>query len=198
MNMMNKETIIKVETALGETEEADIDDGIGQGGVESGILSAKSLDGGVTQYFSDHKGNVFYGKIEIKCLLWQDDVMKVNGSVKDAQDSNKRMEAVLSSKMLSFNEKKSVAIVIGSKKSRDKIKKELEESPLMLCNKKMKMVETYSYLGEVISEEGVGDSALKTVSKRCGMAYKTIFERKAIIEDTRSKVPGAFMTAEML
>ena len=196
--MMNKETIIKVETALGETEEADIDDGIGQGGVESGILSAKSLDGGVTQYFSDHTGNVFYGKIEIKCLLWQDDVMKVNGSVKDAQDSNKRMEAVLSSKMLSFNEKKSVAIVIGSKKSRDKIKKELEESPLMLCNKKMKMVETYSYLGEVISEEGVGDSALKTVSKRCGIAYKAIFEIKAIIEDTRSKVPGAFMTAEMI
>ena len=62
------------------------------------------------------------------------------------------MEAVLSSKTISFNEKKSVKIVIGSKKSRNKIKKELEESSLMLFNKKMKMVETYSYLGELMSK----------------------------------------------
>ena len=119
--MMNKDTVIKVETALGESEESEIDDGIGQGGVESGILSAKSLDGGVNLYFDDHKGNIFYGKTEIKCLLWQDDVLKANATLKDAQDANRRMEAVLDSKGLSFNKKKSVAMIISDKQFREKI-----------------------------------------------------------------------------
>ena len=40
---------------------------------------------------------------------------------------------------------------------------------------------------------GVGKSALATINKRYGVAYKAIFEIKTIIEDTRSNVPGGFM-----
>ena len=174
INELNKDTIIKVKTALGETEEAEIDDGIAQGGVESGILSAVSLDRGVSHYFNDHTGDVFYGSIAIKSLLWQDDVLKANSTLEDAQDSNKRMEAVLGSKMLDFNLDKSVFIVIGNKTFKDQTNEKLEQSPLLLCNKPMKKVENYPYLEQVVSEKGVGHSALKTIDKRYGVAYKAI------------------------
>lgn len=98
INELNSNTIIKVKTALGETGEKEVEDGIAQGGVESGILSALSLDNGVSQYFHDHTGDVYYVNVAIKGLLWQDDVLKANSSLEDAQDSNRRMEAVLASK----------------------------------------------------------------------------------------------------
>ena len=59
INELNKDTVIKVKTAIGETDETEIDDGIAQGGVESGILSSLSLDRGV----SDHTGNVQHGGV---------------------------------------------------------------------------------------------------------------------------------------
>ena len=146
MYEVNKNTIIKVRTAIGETEEACLDPGLGQGGVESGILSAKSLDKGVDDYFSDCTSNVSYGRVIIKSLLWQDDILKANASIKDAQECNIRMEAVVNSKMLEFNKKKSVFLVVGNKKFQEKIDNQLKESPLLLCNEKMLKVEKYPYL----------------------------------------------------
>ena len=70
--------------------------------------------------------------------------------------------------------------------------------PLLLCNKVMKQAENYPYLGQIVSEKGVGHSVLMTINKRYGIAYKAIFEIKAIIEDTRSLVPGGFSTALMI
>ena len=75
MNLTEK-IVIKVKTALGEMEEAEVDDGIAQGGVDDGILSALSRYRGFSYYFNDHSGNVYYSKVAIKGLLWQDDVLK--------------------------------------------------------------------------------------------------------------------------
>ena len=105
------------------------------------------------------------------------------------------MEAVLASKTLDFNLSKSVFIVIGDKRFKENMQKKLEETPLLLCNQNMKQVDNYPYLGQVVSEKGVSDSSLKTINKRYGIAYKAIFEIKAIMEDSRSKVPGGFLTA---
>ena len=194
---LNKDAIIKVKTSLGETKEAEIDPGLGQGGAESGILSAVSLDGGVQDYFRD-SNHVYYDNIPIKALLWQDDVLKVNNTLKEAQECNLRMEAVLASKNLSFNLDKSVFLVAGNKRFKEKVSNQLEESPLLLCDKKMKNVENYSYLGEVLSDVSVGHSVLSTINKRYGIAHKAIFEIKMIMEDTRSTVPGAFMLANKI
>ena len=118
--------------------------------------------------------------------------------LEQAQESNNRMEAVLESKLLNFNLDKSVFLVIGKKNFKKAIEKKLEECPLTLCNEKMKQVDAYSYLGDVISDKGVAHSALATINKRYGSAYKAIFEIKVIIEDARSEVPGSFITAMKL
>ena len=96
---------------------------------------------------------------------------------------------------LEFNLSKSVFIVIGDKKFREKTEEKLEEMPLLLCGKVMKRAENYPYLGQVVSEEGIAHSVLLMINKRFGIAYRAIFEIKAVIEDTRSLVPGGFFTA---
>ena len=138
---LNKDTIIKVRTAVGESAEEEIDPGLGQGGAESGILSACSLDGGVKDYFKDSE-DVHYGETALKPLLWQDDVIKINHTVKEAQECNRRMEAVLASKNLNFNQDKSVFIVVGKEKYRKRIETEIREAPLTLLNEMMKKVKS--------------------------------------------------------
>ena len=100
---------------------------------------------------------------------------------------------MLASKGLDFNLDKSIFIVVGNKKFQKEVTDQLEEFPLMLCKERMKQVEQYSYLGETIHGLGVGMSALCTINKRYGVAYRAIFEIKTIIEDIRSNVPGGFM-----
>ena len=160
---MNKETIIKVRTAIGETEEAEVEDSLGQGGVESGILSALSLSNGVFQFFEDCVNDMFYGNVTIKAIMWQDDVMMPSASLLDAQECNWRMEAVLSSKNLSFNLLKSVFLVIGNKSFRESIEKQLADTPLLLMNETMTQVDSYPYFGEIISTQNIGHSALMTI-----------------------------------
>ena len=194
MHEMNKNTIIKVRTAVGETEEEEIDAGLGQGGPESAILSALSLDKGVQQYFADSP-NMYYGNIPIKSTLWQDDILKASANLTEAQDCNYRMEAVLDSKYLKFNLLKSVFIVFGDNKFKSKIEEELKVSPLLLKNEKMKQVDKYPYLGKILSDKNVGHSVLLTINKRYGIAFKAIHEIKVVMEDTRSQIPGSFNTA---
>ena len=103
MHELNKDTIIKVKTAIGETKEVEVGAGLGQGGVESAVLSALSLSKGVQLYFSDSTCDMHYGNVPLKAIMWQDDLMKPLYTLKEAQDCNWRMEAVLDSKLLSFN-----------------------------------------------------------------------------------------------
>ena len=58
----------------------------------------------------------------------------------------------------------------------------------------MKKVNEYTYLGDVISGEGVGASVLARVEKRFDKAMHAVFEIKSIIEDCRKNVVGGFCT----
>ena len=56
--------------------------------------------------------------MNLKPLLFQDDVGCPASDLENAQDNNKRMEKVIESKPLDFNLDKSVFLVIGNKNSR--------------------------------------------------------------------------------
>ena len=62
----------------------------------------------------------------------------------------------------------------------------------------MKRVECYPYLGELISDKGLSDSIIQTISKRYNKAYRAIFEINIIIQDVRCSIPGTFTTAMMI
>ena len=194
---LNKETIIKVNTPLGETEEYNTGSGLGQGTVEGAILSSNNLDKGVEENFSD-KVDIFYENVKIDPLLFQDDVASPASDLENAQENNDRMERVIESKLLDFNLEKSVFLVIGSHKFKKDIKNKLSNKPLLLCGKEMKQSEKYTYLGDELSDRGLSHSVMSTIDKRYGTVYKAIFEINIIISDVRSCVPGEFSTAMML
>ena len=105
------------------------------------------------------------------------------------------METMLETKLLDLNMLKSVVLVVGKDKYKKEISSKLESTPLTLYNKPMKKVDEYVYLGEVIHSGGLSSSISATISKRIGIATKSIFEIKSIIEDPRNNKFGGLFTA---
>ena len=80
-------------------------------------------------------------------------------------------------------------VVLGEKKTRSELLKELEETRPTLYGQPVKVEEQWSYLGQQIGRN-VSECVSLTIKKRIGVACKSIFEIKNIIEDTRSKLVG--------
>ena len=88
---MNKDSIIKVRTGVGDTETRETGEGLGQGTIEEALLSAANLDQGVQEQFKDSTEEVYYGKSRLQPMLFQDDVIRCATTVEAAQDGNKKM-----------------------------------------------------------------------------------------------------------
>ena len=67
-----------------------------------------------------------------------------------------------------LNEDKSVYIVIGTKKQRERIKIELENEPLMCGGVSMIQKKKDKWLGQQLSEGGLADAVAATVAAREG------------------------------
>ena len=100
------------------------------------------------------------------------------------------MKQLVESKLLDLNLSKSVYIVAGNKKARNMLKKKAEESPLILCKTVMKYVEANKYLGCWLAGSAA-ETVATTVSHRLGVAKRTIYEIRAVIEDRRADTLGA-------
>ena len=200
---LNKNSKIRVRTPVGDSQSAETGPCLTQGSVEGAVWSAVNLDNGVKDFFHGEPENnepesdsaeiiedVKYGEVEIKPLLFQDDVANTANSLKAAQLANTRMEELIDSKSLLLNLDKCCFLVAGGKKARVKMSKEVANSPLILCNREIKQVESNKYLGCYLAQT-VSDSISVTVSNRIGLASRSIYEIRAIIEDSRSQSLGS-------
>ena len=113
---MNKNTKIKVRTAIGETEEKDTGENIGQGTLEGAVISAANIDYTVDIFFRESTDELSYGGIKLQPFLFQDNISRQSTSVWAVQSGNNKIEAVMETKLLDFNLDKSCYIVMGSKK----------------------------------------------------------------------------------
>ena len=82
---------------------------------------------------------------------YQDDLMRVCKDADSAQFGLERFESLAETKLLTYNPDKSMTIIVGSKKSREKLLKEFEEKPPKLYNKPMKLAFQGTYLGEELT-----------------------------------------------
>ena len=110
---MNEETRIRVSTPVGVTGEGRAEECVGQGSLDGAILSAVSIGGGVNEYFSDSKYEVWYDNVRLQPAIFQDDVMRMAGGRMEAQVGNRLMECVAESKLLNFNLGKSNFMMLG-------------------------------------------------------------------------------------
>ena len=98
--------------------------------------------------------------------------------------------AIVGNFMINFNVDKSGFVIFGSEQRRLEILNELDVKPLELCGMKMKQISSVKYLGDFLSERGLGDSVHVTVSKRKGLVTRAIYDIKSVINDCRAHVTG--------
>jgi hypothetical protein len=190
---LNKNTIVKVRIALGETKEAETGEGLGQGTNERALISASSIDYTVDEHFKESHYEISYDELLLQPLLFQDDVARLCLDPEAAQMGNYKMESVMESKLLDFNMDKSCYMVVGGNKAQMKMKARLNDQPLTLCNFPMKNVESEKYLGDQISAGGLAESVQLTVDLRAGKVTVNVYEIKAILEDCRIHCLGGIM-----
>ena len=96
----------------------------------------------------------------------------------------------MESKLLDLNHKKSNYILVGSKQSRKKFRKELDKEPLTLCGEPMKEAKNMKFLGDIIGFSNE-ESVHLTVVKRSGIARQAAYEIRTVIEDRRANHIGS-------
>ena len=97
-------------------------------------------------------------------------------------------------KRLTLNRDKSACLVRGSKIQKEKVKKELEEKPLMCGDVIIKMVVSDKWLGDYLHSGGLVESVLETTRQREGKVKGAALEIADIVDDWRARTVGGIMT----
>ena len=84
-----------------------------------------------------------------------DDCMRVADGLREAQAGHVKLDYALKEKLLTFHKDKSVYLVSGSKKYRQKVDKQVEENPLTLGDILLKNKKQQKYLGDILDEQGI-------------------------------------------
>ena len=166
---LNEDTRIKVRTGVGETRSGAVGAVVGQGMLGGALVSQANLDDGVMEHLSP--GGVLqmeYGDVPLAPLLWMDDVLKTTLSLDIARKTNLKVNILLKQRALSLNRKKSVVIILGSKKQKENASSTLKITPLMCGDFETKEKQEDRWLGQIISSAGLADSVAQTVAGKEG------------------------------
>ena len=104
------------------------------------------------------------------------------------------MEDMAETKLINYNVKKSSLMVMGKKKDRKSLEKELEENPVLLYESPMQVKQQDKYLGEQICPT-IGESVVVTIKKRKGVTYMAINDLVSVVNDARLDVIGGIGAA---
>ena len=72
------------------------------------------------------------GLLELICLILQDDIMKMSDTVEQARNGSQKIDELLKQKLLSLNYDKSKYILLGNRKAKNRMKKELSKHPMKM------------------------------------------------------------------
>ena len=124
---LNKTTVITVDTPVGKTKKALLHKIVPQESGGAALGSALDLALGLEQYFSGSQDEISYGKIRSQPQAWQDDILRVGVDIKSTRVGNAKLAAMISQKVLHAHETKTTYVIIGSKKYRDDMEKEVSK-----------------------------------------------------------------------
>ena len=150
---MNKKAQIKVNTSVGISQSKETGPNVQQGTVEAAILSSNSVDKGVNDAFVSSDCEIAYYTINLYPQMFMDDIFRMAKDRTSAQFANTAMEDMVERKLLSFNNDKSCYTIIGNKSARKKLKKQCNDSPLILNGETMKEVNSVKILGDYICQD---------------------------------------------
>ena len=192
--LLNRNTKIRVKTAFGMSEEAGVEDCLGQGTGGAGLVSAANLDLGLQNEFNHTSDIMYYGNVRIQPLSYQDDVGSLCTSVKMVRKQAEKMTKMLKHKILDAHPDKSGYLVLGSPTYINMIKEDIKQDPIYLNNFRLKLKTEEKYLGHLL-KSSLSTSALATAQDRAGKIKGATLEIKQIIEDYQMQAIGGLAAA---
>ena len=109
-----------------------------------------------------------------------------------------KINQMIKQRALSLNRKKSVCLIVASRKQKEDISKELAEKPLMCGEVETKEVEADKWLGQIISAKGLADSVNKPIEAKEPKIKAACIEIADIIQDWRSQAVGGIDSALLM
>merc|ERR1711894_152363 len=82
---LNERTEIRVKTAVGLTEAAEVGALVGQGSSGAAVASQAMVDTGLKQYFGGSGDEMYYGRVRFESAAFQDDIAKPCSDVISSQ-----------------------------------------------------------------------------------------------------------------
>jgi hypothetical protein len=193
--LLNRSCSIAIQTGTGMSERGEAGGVLGQGSAGAGLVSQLLLDQGVDSYFKGSRDELQYGEVRIQPLIYLDDLGRVAENVMDTRAGNIKLASLMEELCLQIHPDKSCYVVCGTKKFKQQVLEETEEEPIMFGKVELKKKAEVTYLGDVVSEDGLSACADATISAREGKVKAAILELKSVCEDYRMDVVGGMLAA---
>ena len=113
---LNNRTRISIITPVGETDNATIMNGIGQGSFAAALGSSINIGSAVHEITKD-EATAKIGDMSLNCSIFQDDIAKMIESLENARKGAKDIGMLLESKQLRANSSKSKFVIIGQEEA---------------------------------------------------------------------------------
>ena len=129
---LNQDTQIRVKTGSGISKYTKVGAVLGQGTLGGALISQAVLDEGVMSQFPPGGPlQLEYGSVPLAPVMFQDDLADSSDDLEKARETNRKVDFLTKQLCLDLNRKKTVCIIMGSRKQREKASMELREKPLM-------------------------------------------------------------------
>ena len=107
---VNSHSNISIKTAVGNSPEFEIGESLKQGSVLATALAAYHTDT-ITPLFDEEGLGVIYGNLRINCLLFQDDIVKLETNSHNLNKSNTMLNHFRQKNLMEFHPDKSKYIM---------------------------------------------------------------------------------------
>ena len=190
---LNENTKISVKTSVGESKTAPIKDSVGQGSFAAALISSLNIGSAIADKFQgESTANI--GLLELICLILQDDIMKMSNTVEQARNGSQKIDELLKQKLLSLNYDKSKYILLGNRKAKNRMKKELSKHPMKMGEETLENSIMEKYLGDIIHEKGCEESITVTIKERM---RKLTSKCEEIIQIANSSIMGGLRNSNI-
>ena len=172
---LNNTTKISVKTSVGESNKAPVPDTVAQGSFGAALASSMNLGCSIDDTFGE-ENTASFGNVDLNCLILQDDISKMNDSLKQAREGCSKIDKTLQEKLLKVNYDKSCVMIIGKDKCRKKLEKEVEENPIKMGQATIQISAQEKYLGDYIDNRGNSMSIEVTIKDRIRKLHSVVEE----------------------
>ena len=158
------------------------------------LAMARSLNSSAVKH---GYGMEFLG-VKLKPCSFVDDTKLIAETAEEARKSGKIAGESLTCMGLDAHPKKTKQVILGNKKARESIRKELEEEPTVMQGFEVEFSEQETYLGFEFAEKGTRESISQSIEKRGRLATAKTIQLVKVLEDDLINKVGFIAAAKTL